>query len=93
MTSLGTYKPEFGPLIAIYAQLRVQYRILTERFEGDACAVSVDTAQGCEKKSPLVATLENLRKDILVAGLGGAFCAVRQRFKRFVTVRTSLVNI
>lgn len=65
MTSLGTYKAEFDPLVRIYAQLRAQYRILTERFERDNYIVSVDTAQGGEKKSPLVATLENLRKDIL----------------------------
>ena len=65
MTALGTYKAEFDPIVRIYAQLRAQYRILTEEFEAGGYVVSVDTAQGGEKKSPLVATLENLRKDIL----------------------------
>ena len=57
MESLGVYRKEFDPLIEIYASMMVQYKA-TEVTTNSKGVVS-------EKKSPLVQTLETLRKDIL----------------------------
>lgn len=65
MKKLGVYKREYDEIISIYAELLEQYAILTAEFEkGNHRCVSM-TADGGEKKSPLIATLESLRKDIL----------------------------
>lgn len=65
MKKLGTYKPEYNRLISIYAELVEQYGILTQRFIDGDFAFQTPTADGGFKKAPIVATLENLRKDIL----------------------------
>ena len=65
MKKLGTYKPEYNRLISIYAELVEQYGILTQRFIDGDFAFQTQTADGGFKKAPIVATLENLRKDIL----------------------------
>ena len=65
MESLGVYRPEYDGQIEIYAQLCEQYVLLTERFERSGYKVQTKSAQGGMKKSPIVATLEALRKDIL----------------------------
>lgn len=65
MKKLGVYKPEYDAIITIYAELREQYERLTKEFKDGNYDYSVETIQGGEKKSPLVATLECLRKDIL----------------------------
>lgn len=64
MKSLGTYKEEFVPLIELYAELREEYEILhTEYVEGGYECTEISAAN-TGKKSPVVATLETLRKDI-----------------------------
>jgi len=65
MKKLGIYKPEYNRLIGIYAELVEQYGILLERFVNSDYQYKVYTDQGSEKKAPIVATLESLRKDIL----------------------------
>jgi phage terminase small subunit len=65
MKKLGTYKPEYNRLISIYAELVEQYGILTQCFIDGEYAFQTPTADGGFKKAPIVATLENLRKDIL----------------------------
>lgn len=65
MKKLGIYKPEYNRIIDIYAELVEQYGILMERFEASGHQYRVYTDQGSEKKAPIVATLESLRKDIL----------------------------
>ena len=65
MKALGTHKPEYNRLIDIYAELVEQYGILTQRFVDGDYSFQVPTADGGYKKAPIVATLENLRKDIL----------------------------
>ena len=65
MKNLGTYKPEYNDIIYTYAELREQYIIITERFEKSRYRLQTKSAQGGYKKSPIVATLESLRKDIL----------------------------
>lgn len=64
MISLGTYKKEFEPIIKIYGELTEQYEILTAEFVKSKYRYSEETQTG-SKKSPIVTTLETLRKDIL----------------------------
>jgi len=66
MKALRIYKKQYDRLIEIYAELVSQYNRLTERFADSGFEVEADTAQGGAKKSPMVATLEALRKDILM---------------------------
>lgn len=65
MKKLGVHKPQYNRLIDIYAELVFQYNILTVEFENNGYQYEVETDQGGTKKSPIVATLESLRKDIL----------------------------
>jgi len=65
MKALGVYKPQYNRLIDIYAELVEQYTVLTDSFQRGGYQCEVETGQGGVKKSPIVATLENLRKDIL----------------------------
>ncbi len=65
MRRLGVYKPEYDDIIDIYSELTEQYRRLTKIYRDDGFEYSTTTADGGEKKNPIVATLESLRKDIL----------------------------
>lgn len=65
MKKLGIYKPQYNRIIEIYAELYAQYALLEKEFEQGGYQYEVETAQGGAKKSPIVATLETLRKDIL----------------------------
>lgn len=65
MKALKVYKKQYDRLIDIYAELVAQYNRLTETFADTGYQVESETAQGGAKKSPLIATLETLRKDIL----------------------------
>ena len=65
MKKLGIHKSEYNRLIDIYSGLVVQYYEALEDFENDGRQYETETAAGGSKKSAIVATLENLRKDIL----------------------------
>lgn len=65
MKKLGVFKPEYDDAIDIYSDLCEQYYKLTKRLNISNLQYSVETSDGGEKKSPLVSTLEALRKDIL----------------------------
>lgn len=66
MKKLGVYRPEYDRIISIYAGLWEQYyRLMDEYGQNGRYAYAVSTADGGAKKSPLVATLEALRRDIL----------------------------
>ena len=66
MKKLGVYKPEYDRIISLYAGLWEQYHRLSDEYEKDGrYDYAVPTADGGEKKSPLAATLEALRRDIL----------------------------
>ena len=66
MKKLGVYRPEYDRIISIYAGLWEQYyRLMDEYEQNGRYAYAVSTADGGEKKSPLVATIEALRRDIL----------------------------
>lgn len=65
MKALGIYKKQYGRLIDIYSSLVHQYLTLNKKFEDGDYQVQATTDQGSPKKAPIIATLENLRKDIL----------------------------
>lgn len=65
MKGLGTYKPEYDAVIEIYSDLLFQYYQANEKFIKSGYKYETKTAAGGTKKSAIVATLENLRKDIL----------------------------
>ncbi len=65
MKKMGTYKPEYDDVIGIYAELLEQYRRLTQEYQNGGYRYEESTADGGAKKSPIVSTLEALRRDIL----------------------------
>ncbi|MGI5840168.1 MAG: P27 family phage terminase small subunit [bacterium] len=65
MKRLGVHKPEYNRLVDIYAGLVHQYLVALADFEMDGYQYETATAAGGTKKSAIVGTLENLRKDIL----------------------------
>ena len=65
MKGLGTYKPEYDALITIYSDLLAQYEQANQKFIASGYQYETETAAGGTKKSAIVATLENLRKDII----------------------------
>lgn len=65
MTDLGVYKPQYDRLIDVYIDLNMQYDRAMKEFEASGFEYETETAAGGTKKSAIVATLENLRKDIL----------------------------
>lgn len=65
MKNLDVYKKEYDSIIDIYAELVEQYEIITEKFVQNDYKFQEMTADGGYKKSPIVSTLESLRKDIL----------------------------
>lgn len=64
MKELGTYKKQYNQLIEVYSDLLLQYYILTKQFEESGYEVTIATEKSDGKKSPILASLENLRKDI-----------------------------
>lgn len=66
MKKLGVYRPEYDRIVDIYAGLWEQYhRLMREYDTGKSYNYATVTDGGGEKKSPLVATIEAVRRDIL----------------------------
>ncbi len=65
MKDLGVHKKQYNRLIDVYSELVFQYLKLNLEFEEGGYQYESFTAAGGAKKSAIVATLENLRKDIL----------------------------
>ena len=65
MKKLGIHKPEYNRLIEVYAEIVEQYGIITKKYTEGGYKFQEMTADGGYKKSPIVATLESLRKDML----------------------------
>ncbi|BFH59442.1 MULTISPECIES: P27 family phage terminase small subunit [Paenibacillus] len=65
MKSLGVHKPQYNRVVDLYAELVFQFLTLNKKFEDEGYKYESFTAAGGAKKSPIVATLESLRKDIL----------------------------
>ena len=64
MKELGTYKKQYNQIIEIYTDMMYQYNYLSRKFAEEGFEVMVDTEKSGGKKSPILASLENLRKDI-----------------------------
>lgn len=65
MKSLGTYKKEFDRMIEIYVDLNMQYDEARNLFEATGSKYETETGCGSTKKSAIIVTMENLRKDIV----------------------------
>lgn len=66
MKKLGVYRPEYDRIVDIYAGLWEQYHRLMSEYDKDGrYGYATVTADGGEKKSPLVGTIEAVRRDIL----------------------------
>lgn len=63
MKELGTYKVQYKQVIEIYADMIYQYNVLSKKFEESEYEVILDTEKS-GVKSPILVSLENLRKDI-----------------------------
>ena len=64
MQELGTYKTQYNQVIEVYADMLYQYNILSRKFEDGDFEAMVETEKSSGKKSPILASLESLRKDI-----------------------------
>ncbi|MGY3748083.1 P27 family phage terminase small subunit [Vagococcus salmoninarum] len=64
MKELGTYKLQYNQIIEVYADMIFQYNFLSREFERTGFEVAIETEKSGGKKSPILASLENLRKDI-----------------------------
>lgn len=66
MKKLGVYRPEYDRLIDIYAGLWEQYHRLMKAYDtGNGYKYAAKTGDESVKRSPLVATIEAVRRDIL----------------------------
>lgn len=65
MKDLGIHKPQYNRIIDIYSELVYQYFLALKDFEESGFEYETKTAAGNPKKSSIVSTMENLRKDIL----------------------------
>lgn len=70
MEKLGTYKPEFMPVIVRYCEMRLQYKLLMERWYADGCRISEEYTNKAGatniRKTALYLSIESLRKELLV---------------------------
>ncbi|MHC5250464.1 P27 family phage terminase small subunit [Enterococcus sp. LJL90] len=64
MKELGVYKVQYTQLIDVFVDMLHQYNYLTNEFEESGYQVMIETEKSDGKKSPILATLETLRKDI-----------------------------
>lgn len=64
MKDLGTYKTQYNQVIEVYADMLYQYNLLSKKFEQEGFEVVIETEKSGGKKSPILASLECLRKDI-----------------------------
>ena len=68
MKSVGTYKDEFVPLISRYAELRVQYIIVMDRWYSTGCTITEDYTNKAGatnvRKTALYQAVENVRKEL-----------------------------
>lgn len=64
LENLGTYKKEFDESIDRYVALQKEYKQIYKQYVADGYQCTVETSAGV-KKSPIVTTLESLRRDLL----------------------------
>lgn len=69
MEAIGTYRPEFNATIRTYAEMRQQYKKLTNEFYEGGCNITEEYTNKAGftniRKTALYLALETLRKDIV----------------------------
>ena len=69
MKKAGTYRKEFEDSMERYADLRVQYDVLKERWYEEGCAITEEytnkSGAANQRKTPLYLAMEPLRKELL----------------------------
>lgn len=68
MESLGTYRNEFDVIIKRYAEMRVQFEMLNERWYEKGCTITENYTNKSgatnERKTPLYMAIEKLRTEL-----------------------------
>lgn len=68
MKTLGIYKTEFIPIISRYAELRVQYLIIMDKWYSTGCVITEEYTNKAGatnvRKTALYQAVENLRKEL-----------------------------
>lgn len=68
MQKLGTFQPEFDAPVRRYAELRVQYEMLTEKWYENGCEITEEytNKNGAtnKRKTPLYLSMESIRKEL-----------------------------
>lgn len=68
MQAVGTFKPEFDAPVQRYAELRVQYDILTEKWYDSGCEITEEYTNKAgatnQRKTTLYLAIETLRKEL-----------------------------
>lgn len=69
MQTLGTFKPEFDAPVRRYAELRIQYEILSDKWYENGCEVTEDYTNKSgatnQRKTSLYLAMETLRKELI----------------------------
>ena len=63
MKELGTYKIQYNQVVEVYSDMLYQYNILSKNLKKKGLR-QLSIQKKWWKKSPILASLENLRKDI-----------------------------
>lgn len=75
MEKIGVYKEEFDAAINRYAEMRIQYDILLEKWHENGCVITENYTNKAgatnKRKTVLYASMESLRKELL--GLENTF--------------------
>jgi len=68
MQSLGTYKPEFMPIIMRYAEMRLQFSFLMSQWYESGCKITDTYTNKAgatnQRKTPLYQSVEQLRQEL-----------------------------
>ena len=69
MKTLGTYKPEFVPLVSRYAETRLQFNLIMEQWYKSGCTVAEPYTNKAGavnyRKTALYQAIETLRRELL----------------------------
>lgn len=69
MERVGTFRPEFEAPITRYAELRIQYEMLVEKWHESGCKVTEKytnkNGSTNERKAPVYLALEGIRRELL----------------------------
>lgn len=69
MEALGTYKPEFIPIIMRYAEMRLQYALLMDQWYSSGCVITEPYTNKAgatnQRKTPVYQSIEQLRQELV----------------------------